>query len=130
MTTKLTTSILPRVFALAVLGVVALPAFAMPAHAESGPESGGVQLTKDKAIRFRNLDLDKPKTRAALLAKVEEEVRKICKETSAEADRAACETGMVASSLSNAAEPVRKALTLAQSERELAERTGVAQAMR
>src|SRR5689334_8634460 len=98
MTTKLI-SILPRVFALAVLGMVALPALAMSAHADSGPVSGGVQLAKDKAIRFRNLDLDKPKTRAALLAKVEEEVRKICA-ASAEADRQACETNMVAASVS------------------------------
>jgi UrcA family protein len=112
------------------VGVVALPVLAASAHADSGPESGGVQLTKDKAIRFRNLDLDKPKTRAALLVKIEEEVRKICKETSAEADRPACETDMVAASVGGAAEPIRRALTLAQSERELAERTGVAQAMR
>ena len=125
MATKIT-SILPRAFALAVLGVVALPVLATSANAESG----GVQLTKDKAIRFRNLDLDKPKTRQALLVKVEEEIRKICAGSSAEAGRQACETDLVASSVNNAADPVRKALTLAQSERELAERTGVAQAMR
>jgi len=118
------TGILPRIFALAVLGVVALPMLATPAQAES-PVSGGVQLIKDKAIRFRNLDLDKPKTRGALLVKVEEEVARICKDTSAEADRPACQTTMLASALSSAPEPVRKALTLAQNER-----TGVAQAMR
>lgn len=124
MNTRLKLSILPRVFALAVLGVIALPILATSAHAYAGPESGGVQLTKDKAIRFRNLDLEKPKTRAGLLAKVEEEVGKICA-ASPEADRQACETNMVAASLAGAAEPIRKALTLAQQER-----TGVAQAMR
>jgi UrcA family protein len=124
---RLNEHFLPRTLAAVLMAAFALPTLgASTAHAENGE----VRLSWLSVVEYRNLDPADSRHRRILLERVEAEAHKLCNGELAggdmvKSDRRACEKALVAKSMTSASEPVRKALALAQ-----AERNGVAQAMR
>jgi UrcA family protein len=115
-----------RTLAAIVVAALTLPVLgASAAHADTGMESGQVQLSWSSVVKYRNLDPADSRHRQILLKRVESEARKLCNGGMVRSDRRACEKALLAKSMQTASEPVRNALALAQ-----AERNGVAQAMR